>query len=190
MNQSMKKLVSLLAVTLLLSVSLQAQESSSTNPEPKFGIKAGFTSIAVRASYQGSSASESSSGFYAGLFADFYLSENFNFQPELTYARYTEDGESSEVLMVPLLFKYKPIAELGLLAGPQMDYLLDELDGDFIKRFGFGIALGLSYDISENVIIDSRYTFGLSNRLEDNPFVAESVKVVFNYFQVGLAYRF
>lgn len=186
----MKKLVSLLAITLVLGVQLHAQEDSSNSSGAKFGIKAGYSSLSIRASYQGTSASENVSGFYAGGFAEFYLSETFNLQTELTYARYSEDGENSDVLLVPILLKYKPIEELGLLAGPQLDYLLNEEDAEFLKRLGFGMTLGLSYDITNNVIIDGRYTFGLSNRLEDNPFLADDIKVVFNYFQVGLAYRF
>lgn len=93
-------------------------------------------------------------------------------------------------LLLPILFKYKPVNELGLYAGPQFDYLLNEEDSELLKRLGLGIALGLSYDITKNVILDTRYTFGLLNRLEDNDFFRENINVVFNYFQIGLAYRF
>lgn len=185
----MKKLVSLVVFTFLLIVNLQAQEESNFQTEPKFGIKAGYSSLSLRATFEGSSASESASGFYVGALTEFYLSESFNLQPELTFARYSEDGASSEVLLVPVLFKYKPVDEFGLLAGPQLDYLLNEEDGQGTKRLGFGLAVGLSYDITENVIIDSRYTFGLSNRLDDNELVDFGVKVKLNYFQIGLAYR-
>ena len=125
--------------------------------------------------------------------ADIYISNSFNFQPELLYANYSEDGESSGILQLPLLIKYKPVAKLGILAGPQLDYLLNEEDAEVLKRLGFGLSLGASYDITENIIVDARYTFGLSNRFDDNGDLGVEgfdVDAKFNYLHIGLAYRF
>lgn len=90
------------------------------------------------------------------------------------------------------MFKYKANNEFSILAGPQFDYLLNEDDSEGLKPLGFGLAVGASYDITENVIIDARYSFGLSNRVEDNieEFEGFDVTAKFNYFQIGLAYRF
>jgi opacity protein-like surface antigen len=188
----MKKIVSLFAFTFLLVVNAQAQDETSSKSEPKFGIKAGFTSIALNVEVEGTSASENFSGFYIGGFAEFYLSEKLNLQPEVGYASYSEDGENSDVLLVPIMLKYKANDEFSILAGPQFDYLLNEDESEGLKPLGFGLALGASYDITENVIIDARYSFGLSDRVKEDieEFEGFDVTAKFNYFQIGLAYRF
>lgn len=184
------------ALTILMVVYAQAQNDSDGKTPPKFGVKAGFSQSYLNVSVDSFSETEDISGFYFGLFADLYVSNSFNFQPELLYANYSEDGESSGILQLPLLMKYKPIAKLGILAGPQLDYLLDEEDALFLKRLGFGLSVGASYDITENIIIDARYTFGLSNRFDDNGEFNEfeefnfDIDAKFDYFHIGLAYRF
>lgn len=163
----MKKMLSLFAFTFLLVVNAQAQDETSSKPEAKFGIKAGFSSIALNVNVEGTSVSENASGFYIGGFAEIFLSEKFNLQPELAYANYSEDGDSSDVLLIPIMLKYKANDEFSLLAGPHFDYLLNEDDREGLKPFGFGLAIGASFDITENVIIDARYSFGLSDRVDD-----------------------
>lgn len=93
---------------------------------------------------------------------------------------------------MPVLFKYKANEKFSLLAGPQFDFLLNEEDAEGLKQLGVVIALGAAFDITENVIIDARYSFGLSNRIDGDLQDLEGVdlKVNFNYFQVGLGYRF
>ena len=79
--------------------------------------------------------------------------------------------------------------KFSILAGPQLDLLLDE-DADGIKKFGIGLGAGLAYDITDKFIIDARYVLGLSNRLEDNNFGGVEVDTKFNYVQFGLGYKF
>ena len=89
------------------------------------------------------------------------------------------------------MLKYKANDEFSLLAGPHFDYLLNEDDREGLKPFGFGLAIGASFDITENVIIDARYSFGLSDRVDDiEEFEGFDVTAKFNYLQIGLAYRF
>ncbi|TPV33431.1 PorT family protein [Paucihalobacter ruber] len=187
----MKKFQLFIALMLFMALNAQAQNESNGNTSTKFGLKGGFASLALKVDVEGTNVNEDVSGFYLGGFAEFYLSDNFNLLPELTYARFTEDGESSDVLLIPVLLKYKPNERFGLLAGPQFDYLLNEEDSEGLKRLGFGLAVGASYDITDNVIIDARYSFGLSDRIDDlGDFDGFDVKAKLNYFQIGLGYRF
>lgn len=188
----MKKTI-LFAVLLSFVVgNLNAQDDNNTTNQPNFGMKGGYTSITLRVSADGNSASDDVSGFYIGTFAEFNLSDKLDFQPELTYASYSEDGESTGVIFLPLLAKYKANEQFSLLAGPQLDYLVNEEDSEGLNRIGLGIAIGAAYDITEQVFIDARYSFGLSNRLDgDLPGLEEfDIKTKFNYFQIGLGYRF
>ena len=188
----MKK-ITLSAIMLLFTVvAMNAQDGSSTSEEQQFGLKAGYSSFIAKVKVDGASGSDNVSGFYIGAFADFELSDKINLQPELTFANYSQDGESSSVLLVPVLLKFKANDELALYAGPQFDYLLNEEDSEGLKRLGLGLSIGASYDISEDVFIDTRYTFGLSDRLDGDleDFEDFNVKAKLNYFQVGLGYRF
>lgn len=187
----MKKLIYLSALFVLVTFSSFAQTESNT---PKFGLKAGYSSLDLRVKVEGVSVNDNADGFYIGAFGEFFIKEQFYFQPELLYANYSADGESSDVLFLPLLLKYKPANKIGLLFGPQLDFLLNEEDTDFLKTLGFGLALGAAYEITDNFIIDARYSFGLNDRFKsfDDEFgdFFGNVKANLNYFQIGLAYRF
>ena len=185
----MKKLLLIAAVAVFGFTNVNAQEDSSASSEINFGAKAGYNSFIARASAEGSSASVSESGFYLGFFADFEISEKFNVQPELQYVIVTGDGDNGNLLVLPILAKFKASEEFAIYAGPQFDYILDE-ETEGLKEFGFGLAAGISYDVTDNFFLDTRYSFGLSNRLEDDNIDGVDVKVKFNFFQVGLGYRF
>ncbi|PTM09940.1 MAG: OmpW family protein [Bacteroidetes bacterium] len=185
----MKKLLLVTAIAVFgFSANAQDDEKVSTS---KFGAKAGFNSTSLRVSFDGTSASESVSGFYLGVFGEFMVSEKFDIQPELQYVSVSEDGENSGFLLIPVLAKYNATEDLSILAGPQFDYLLDDEDGG-LNRLGFGIAAGLAYNIDENFVIDARYSLGLSNRTTDGIEELEGFdfKTTFNYVQIGLGYKF
>jgi len=188
----MKKIILSIAVIISAFTNIYAQEDNDTSSEPMFGIKAGYSSFIAKVKVDGVSASDNISGFYIGAFAEFQMSDKINLQPELTFANYSQDGESSSVLLIPILLKFRASNELGLYAGPQLDYLINEEDSEGLKRLGFGLSIGLSYDISEEIFIDSRYTLGISDRLDGDleGFEDFNVKAKINYFQIGLGYRF
>lgn len=188
----MKKIVLFTVVTLLGITTSNAQEESNLSSEPQFGIKAGYSSAILKVSIDNTSATEDVSGFYIGAFGIFNMSEKIDVQPELHFATYRQDGESSAILLLPVLLKYNPNEKFGLLFGPQLDYIINDEDADGLKKLGLGLAIGASYDINENVMIDARYVLGLSNRIDGNleGFEEYDLKAKFNYFQVGLGYRF
>ena len=188
----MKKIILSVILTLSLIIVCNAQNDSNAKSDQQFGIKAGYTSFIAKVKVDGASGSDNVSGFYIGAFAEFELSDNFNLQPELTFASYSQDGESSSALLIPVLAKFKANNELGIFAGPQFDYLLNEEDSEGLKRLGLGLAIGASYDISEQVLLDVRYTFGITDRLDGDleEFEDFNVKAKINFLQVGLGYRF
>lgn len=182
----MKKLL-LVSVITIICFTVNAQDDA---PSEIYGVKAGFNSLNVRASVEGISASANAAGFYIGLFGEFGVSEKFDIQPEIQFVGVVQDGENSNLLLIPILVKFKPSQIISLLAGPQFDYLLDK-ESDGVKKFGFGLATGLVFDITDKFILDTRYVFGLSNRLENSDeFEGSDIKVNMNYIQVGLGYRF
>ena len=68
-----------------------------------------------------------------------------------------------DVLVMPILGKYKPNEEFSVLLGAQLDYILEE----GIKRLGIRIAIGLLYDVTKHFLIALHYSYRLTNRIED-----------------------
>jgi len=178
-----------LSVFLLLISFKSFSQTESDFSSLKFGFKSGYSSISAGVIANDFSVSNNGNGFYIGAFGEFFVQNQFYFQPELLYSNFSEDGDSSDVLILPLLFKYKPTQKIGLLFGPQFDYLMNEEDTRELKILGIGVAIGAAFEITDHIILDARYSFGVNNRLQNsNDF--NSVKAKLNYFRIGLGYRF
>ena len=193
----MKKiLIVAIAILSLFNINAQEETTSGDKKETAFGVKAGYNSFIARASFGGSSSSASVSGFYAGLFADITISEKFHVQPELFFAQASQNGDSGNMLILPIMGKYYITKKLNLQAGPQLDYILDD-DSEGVKKLGIGLGAGLAYDINKNFLLEARYSFGLTNRLDDvdfseiDPILSGfDIKSKFNFLQIGVGYRF
>ena len=156
----MKKL--LLLTFIFTAFTMNAQEG----PSVKFGLNSSTLS--------GEGDSESESGFYIGLGYEFELGGDINFEPAVTYALV----DDFEALNIPLLFKYGVSDEFSLLAGPQIMYLLEDVDD---AAFGLDLAFGLSYDINDDFYLETRYGFQVSR---------DSGDAKLNTFNLGIGYRF
>jgi len=174
----MRKIVCIAVMALLGFGNVNAQEF-------KYGIIAGFHNLSISASDEGITVSADGQGIYAGVFGEYNLSENLNLHTEFQYASASKDGESTNLLVLPILVKYYVSEQFNIQAGPQLDYITSEVED--ANDFGVGIGVGAGFDISKNFFINTRYTFGLSNRLSELP---SGVSIKFNIFQAGLGYRF
>jgi opacity protein-like surface antigen len=81
--------------------------------------------------------------------------------------------------------KYYVSEKFNIQAGPQFDFIADDSDG--ANKFGVGLGFGVGYDISEKIFAATRYSLGLSNRIQDAP---SGISSKFNTFQIGVGYRF
>ena len=174
----MKKVLFTAVVVLLGLGNVSAQSSN-------FGITAGFHSLSLKMDYLSMTESESGQGFFVGVTSDFSLSDKFSLQPQLQFATSSQDGDSLEQLILPIMLKYHVTEKFNLQAGPQLDYLLD--DSDDLNAIGFGLGFGAGFDFSEKIFISTRYALGLSNRSEE---AFSEISLKFNTFQIGLGYRF
>ena len=169
----MKKLLFIAVITIAGLGKVNAQTS--------FGAIGGYHNLSVKAKGGGISASVDGSGFFAGLFAEFKISETFKVQPEFQFTTATNDGDAAELLLLPIMAKYYIEGKFNLQAGPQFDYSLND------EEFGVGLGFGAGYDFSENFFASARYVVGLTNKLDDAP---SGVSVTLNTLQVGIGYRF
>ena len=154
---------------------------TATAQGTNFGLKAGMDAASVKAEALGQSVSASETGFYIGAFAEIGVSDKFTFQPELLFISIEDLNQIS----IPLMAKFNVAEKFSLLAGPSIGFMLDSEDG--MKSTNFGIEAGLSYDISENFLVEARYGLGLSNLIEDAP---SDTSLKLNGFFAGIGYRF
>jgi opacity protein-like surface antigen len=178
MKKIMKKVLFIAVVVLLGLGNLSAQKTT-------YGVTAGFHSLDISVSVDGLTVSTSGSGYFVGFFADFNVSDNFNIQSEIHFASAYQDGDAANEIIIPVMVKYYVSEKFNIQAGPQFDFIVDESEN--VNKFGVGLGFGAGYDISEKIFAATRYTLGLSNRIQDGP---SGMSAKFNTFQIGLGYRF
>lgn len=130
-------------------------------------------------------------GLFIGFLADFKLIEAFSIQPELFYAN--AGGES--ILVMPLMLKYYVANALNVQLGPQFDMVLDipEVAKELVDALGFSAAVGLGFDLNNKFALQTKYTLGISNRLDKEVVdflgaIKPSMRT--NTLQLGLVYKF
>ena len=131
---------------------------------------------------------EDAEGFFIGLFAEFPLSEKFSVQPEFHYSSVREDGESIENLILLVFFKYYITEKFNVMSGLQFDYVMHKNFENYTS-FGLGLGIGLGIDITDSILISSRYSFGITDRTEISSSLFD-ISAKTNIFQIGLGYRF
>lgn len=202
----------LLLLLMIGCISLQAQVN--------FGLKGGanyVNNVIVTDLFD--NGSDYRLSYHTGVFAKIPVNRKLSFTPELLFSdkgfRILEDvaSPSSEYsklklsyLNVPVLLGYKVFDKLSLKLGPEFGYLLSAIsrfDGEstnveqiWDNEFDVGLALGISYSITDKIGLEIRYTHGLSSVATDvqftdilgNPIEGEDVKLQNRTFQVSVAY--
>jgi len=148
---------------------------------------------------------DSRTSFYAGLLAEVPLTDQVSLQPEVFYSGQgfdindNPDGVDAEYqidyIQVPVLLKIYLIDGLNIHAGPQFGFKINEqadfdptneggnFDTDAIKDFDFQITAGAGYKFAESFFIEARYSYGLSEMIEDtdvhNSYVSAGIGFMF-----------
>lgn len=174
----------------LLSLTLIFIGLSSSAQQVQFGFTGGYTNVDVKIKdgvNDGVTTSAGDSGFYVGAVADIAISDVFHLQPEVVYANAGE----SDLLYIPVLAKIN-IAASGfhLLGGPQATFLLEDLDGSGVNAFGLDLSFGAGYDINEHFFIDARYSFEVTNRIQDDVPNINNASARVNSLNIGVGYKF
>lgn len=145
---------------------------------------------------------------YVGAFGEYQVSDFFGVAGELVYSRQgaalSADGDKTKTrlnyLNVPVLAKFYVAKGLSIDLGPQFGFLIGakqwaKVDGnsasvdikDVVKGFDLGVGMGLSYNISDNILVQARYNLGLTDGWKNND---SDDKFKNNVIQVGVGYRF
>lgn len=162
----MKNLFLTLVTVLSALTSIYAQEG--------FSVQAGLSLVNASVEIEGEKASDSETGFFIGGAYQFELSETIAVQPAVLFSS-VKDLSS---LYIPVMFKYHITEQLDVQAGPEVNYLLEDVDQG---AFGIDLALGATYDISDKLYATARYGFEILRDIDD---------FNLNTLQIGIGYNF
>lgn len=159
----MKKILFAILAVLAFSMKTNAQDSS-------FGIKAGadFATLKVKSPFVGE-AKASETGFFAGFYTDADISGNFGLHAEVLYVVI----DDFNMLSVPVMGRLSVADSFHIMAGPELNYLLDA-EEDKLK---VNLTAGVQYDITDELNVSGRYSAGFGD-------------VSINGFFLGLGYTF
>ena len=176
---------------LLTVFSLQAQdETKGKSKKVIYGIVAGYSNMVDTYINKGyGQESNSETGFYIGVNADFALTKKWHFQPSILFSSVSGNEVSStnrHFISVPMMFKYYALKKFNFQFGQQINVVFDSYGRDV---FGYDLSVGLGYDISKRFFLEARYNYELTNRRQ---FVNEFVdyKEKYNSLFIGVGFRF
>ena len=161
----MRKKVRVVAL-VLIGFSMNAQEG--------FFAKAGLSNVTAKVDIFDESVSDSEMGFFVGVGYNFDVSDDFDVEPSLLYSLVNDLNS----LYIPIMAKYEVADEFTIQAGPQINYLLEDMTQG---EFGLDLAFGVGYNFSEQFFADARYGIEVSRDIEG---------FSLNTLQIGVGYRF
>ena len=203
----MKKLVISLICVIMATGATVAQKQITFGP--KVGVDyTHFWDNEVDASGQ--------FNYQAGAFFEYRFTDKFSLAPEVVFAaqgaktkQSIETTYHTNYINVPVMLKWYVIKPLSIDLGPQLGiniyskettkFIPQEApmlkiiaDGthdikDLTKTLDFGVALGLTYNITDEVFVQGRYTMGMLNVFKTD---YTSKKFKYGNAQIAIGYRF
>lgn len=181
----------------------------------QFGIKGGvnMSSVSKDGDFRDS---KSKIGYYAGVFMNAPIAENFSIQPEVFYnnlgSKFTVAGTEHtlnlDYVTIPVMFQYNATPEFYLEAGPQVGFLVNSKiksskqiaenvlnafnSKDNYNSFDFGMGVGAGFNFTQNIGLNARYVAGFTDLSKDGraTIANKDGKNKNNVLQVGLHFKF
>lgn len=196
--------------------------ASNSYGQTNFGLKGGlnYSTISTTSPYKPFEAyyeerSTFRTGFHLGLSADYTVNEKIAIRSELLFSsqgyQLKEIEQTTAVylnyLSLPVLVALKLGNKLGLIIGPNFNYLLSTKNyNDERKRrtisfqenlFDLVGIMGLTYDLGKKVSVDLRYNQGFFNTSKNLHFASvdgvgidKNTKIRNQFFQLSFGYKF
>lgn len=212
----MKKLILVFAFATFIFGNVFAQTSNVDFREKiSFGIKAGVNLSNVYDSQGEQFNADPKLGLAAGIFVALPLGKYFGVQPEILFSQkgYKGTGSllgssysysyTSNYIDVPLLFAFKPVSLITILAGPQYSFLVkdtytfnsalinleqeNEFENDNIRKNTLSFLGGVDINLNR-IVIGTRVGWDLQANKGDGTSETPRFKNV--WYQATIAFRF
>ena len=198
----MKKFLFAVAIMMASTCAFaQSQhEPGSFTIQPRIGFSA--------ADFNNTKDTKARVGLVVGPEFEYTVSNRFSIAAGINYSQQGAELDNTDIvfkndyLTVPITANFYVLKGFALKAGIQpgmnLDYKLEndgkELDtvDDLVKSFDLAIPVGLSYEFPFGLVIDARYTLGLTKifdekKFQDKGFDLDSKNLT---FQFTLGYKF
>ncbi|MEO6346457.1 MAG: porin family protein [Aquaticitalea sp.] len=150
--------------SLLLFVSIT---SLTFSQETQYGVRAGVNVSNLDFTPDADFQNSHRNGFFFGGFVDYGFSEALSLQGELQYS--AEGGKADDLkadyIQMPIMLRYHLGDSFTIGAGP-MASLKTWKDRDGFSTFSFSAIGGIEYMITDELFIDARYSYGITNILD------------------------
>ncbi|WP_104735910.1 porin family protein [Hanstruepera ponticola] len=158
----MKKTILLLAFIIVASMSY-AQNA-------KYGLRVGYNISNLDFEPDPTFDNQHRNGFAIGVFGEYDLSAAIALAPELQFSAEGAKDRSLRVdyIQAPILVKFRIGSKIALGAGPLVGVKVHEFE-DGYRNFGFSGVGAFEYMVTDEIFIDARYHYGITNILDDNP---------------------
>lgn len=158
----MKKTLLFLAFIIVTSMSF-AQNAS-------YGMRVGYNISNLDFEPDPNFNNTHRNGFAIGFFGEYDLSASIGIAPEIQFS--AEGGKERDLrvdyIQMPILLKFRIGDKLSVGAGPLVGVKVHEFE-DGYRNFGFSGVGALEFMITDEIFIDARYHYGVTNILDDNP---------------------
>jgi hypothetical protein len=206
----------IVAVAFWVNISNAQEKKTDYHDRLQFGIKAGANFSNVFGTKGDEFKATGKFGFATGTFVAIPIGKFMGIQPELLFSQKGFKGTSrildntyeftrtTSYIEMPLLFSYKPIKLLNLLAGPQYSYLVQQSDvfenvtpviqqddpgfeNDNVRKHNLGFLVGTDINFG-HITLGARAGCDFLNNSEGESSTAPRYKNV--WYQATLGFRF
>lgn len=154
-----------------------------------YGVRAGYniSNLDFEPTVPGNLVNKHRNGIAIGFFAQYAITESLAFVPEVQFS--AEGGKENNIrldyIQVPLFVKLDIREGFSFGLGPQIGIKAHDYQ-DGLKNFAFSALAGIEYMITEEFFADVRYSYGLTNVLDQ----FSNTEAKNTNLQIGVGVRF
>lgn len=170
--------------TLLLFVSITTLTFSQ---ETQYGVRAGVNISNLDFTPDANFRNLHRNGFFFGGFVDYGFTESISVQVELQYSAEgaKADDLKADYIQMPIMLRYHLGDNFTIGAGP-MASLKTWKNQDAFSTFSFSAIGGVEYMITDELFVDARFSYGITNMLDHD---LEGLEAKNNNFQIGFGIK-
>ncbi|MGB3605878.1 MAG: porin family protein [Psychroserpens sp.] len=172
---------------LLTLVALIATTSVLFAQDTSYGVRAGINISNLDFDPDATFSNQHRNGFAFGGFVDHGFTESFSGYVEIQYSAEgaKADDLRADYIQMPILARFSIGDNLTIGAGPMVS-LKTWKDDDAFATFAYSGVGGIEYMITDELFIDARVHYGLSNILDDD---IEGLEAQNTTFQFGFGIK-
>lgn len=170
--------------SFLLSILFLTITTVTFSQETSYGVRAGLNISNLDFDPDPTFRNDHRNGFAFGGFVDWGVSDSFSILTEIQYSAEgaKEEDLKAEYIQLPVLLRFSLGEKFTIGVGPMLSLKTWKKD-DLFETFTFSGVGGLEYMITDELFIDARVHYGLSNILDKdvNAFEAQNTTLQFGF---------